>query len=318
MLNHETKRVARGAATALVLLLGACSDTATSGGGDGGVTADASGTAACTAGTCREFVINRLLLPTATSRYAIFDRGGENQKPDGKLDNEFQISLDFFRLISDGDFQTTIDEAVLEGDTLLALRLRASDFANAASAKAQLWLAADQTCCQSKDLATCGIEASASCFSGTHSFAPAANSPTDLLFNGKITGSAFAFGPAKLQIELTMADTIRPILTIEQAEVRGTLSGTTITSGIIAGAFNLDQLLQVAVDLGNATLAEKPNGDSAKLIRDQFGLAPGAQLTLAAVRNNELINAAFKADLPNNRMSIGLGFTAVAAKIDAQ
>lgn len=312
MLNHETKRVARGAATALVLLLGACSDTATSGGGDGGVTADSSGTAACTAGTCREFVINRLLIPTATARYAIDLTG------DGKIDNEFQTSLSFVQSLSDDDFQTTIDEAVQEGDTLLALRLRASDFANAASAKAQLWLAADQTCCQSKDLATCGVEASASCFSGTHSFAPAANSPTDLLFNGKITGSAFAFGPAKLQIELTMADTIRPILTIEQAHVRGTLSGTTITSGIIAGAFNLDQLLQVAVDLGNATLAEKPNGSSAATIRSTFGLAAGAQLTLAGVRNNDLIKALFKADLPNNRMSIGLGFTAVAAKIDAQ
>jgi len=316
MLNHETKRVARGAATALVLLLGACSDTATSG-GDGGITTDSSTVAGCTAATCRDFVINRLLLPTTTTRYAIFDRGGPEQKPDGKLDNEFQTSLTFVQSLSDDEFQPTIDEAVLEGDTLVALRLRASDFANAASAKAQLWLAADQTCCQSKDLATCGVEASASCFSGTHTFVPAANSPTDMLFSGKITGGAVALGPATLQIELTMADTIRPILTIEQAEVRGTLAGTTITSGIIAGAFNLDQLLQVAVDLGNATLAEKPNSSSAATIRSTFGLAAGAQLTLAGVRNNDLVKALFKADLPNNRMSIGLGFTAVAAKINA-
>lgn len=311
MLNHETKRVARGAATALVLLLGACSDTATSG-GDGGVTTDSSTVASCTAATCRDFVINRLLLPTATARYAIDLTG------DGKIDNEFQTSLSFVQSLSDDEFQPTIDEAVLEGDTLVTLRLRASDFANAASAKAQLWLAADQTCCQSKDLATCGVEASASCFSGSYAFTPAANSPTDLLFNGKITAGAFALGPAKLQIELTMADTIRPVLTIEQAHVRGTLAGTTITSGIIAGAFNLDQLLQVAVDLGNATLAEKPNSSSADTIRSTFGLAAGAQLTLAGVRNNDLVKALFKADLPNNRMSIGLGFTAVAAKIDAK
>lgn len=313
MQRREWDRFRRFAApTALMLVLGGCSDTDSPAVDDGGVTRDGATATGCTGSGCRDFVINRLLLPTATARYAIDLTG------DGKIDNEFQTSLSFVQSLSDDQFQTTIDESVLEGDTLVALRLRASDFANATSAKAQLWLAADQTCCQSQDLTACGIEASASCFSGTHTFAPAANSPTDMLFNGKITGGAFALGPATLQIELTMADTIRPILTIEQAQVRGTLSGTTITSGIIAGAFNLDQLLQVAVDLGNATLAEKPNGSSAATIRSTFGLAAGAQLTLAGVRNNDLVKALFKADLPNNRMSIGLGFTAVAAKIDAQ
>jgi hypothetical protein len=312
MQRREWDRFRRFAApAALLLLLGGCSDTDSPADGDGGLTRDGATTTGCTGSGCRDFVINRLLLPTATARYAIDLTG------DGKIDNEFQTSLSFVQSLSDGDFQTEVDDAVLHGDTLLALRLRANDFANASSAKAQLWLAADVTCCQSKDLAACGIEASASCFGGSYAFTPAANSPTDLLFNGKITAGAFALGPAKLQIELTMADTIRPVLTIEQAHVRGTLAGTTITSGIIAGAFNLDQLLQVAVDLGNATLAEKPNSSSAATIRSTFGLATGAQLTLAGVRNNELVKALFKADLPNNRMSIGLGFTAVAAKITA-
>ncbi|MBK8479565.1 MAG: hypothetical protein IPL40_00065 [Proteobacteria bacterium] len=305
-------------AKALVLLLAAslplaaCGDTVAVATGDGGLKSDAASSSTGCTTNCRDFVVNRLLLPTATKSYAIDLTG------DGKVDNEFRTSLTFVASLSDGDFQTQVDESVFEGKTLLTLRMRAADFANTSNAQGQLWLADDQTCCDSNDLAACGLEAAARCFNGSHLFTPAANSPNDLLFGGKITTGAFDLGPAKLQLELTMADTIRPILTIEQAHIRGTLTGTTITSGIIAGAFNVDQLLQVAVDLGNATLVEKPTGSTADTIRSTFQLGAGQQLTLAIVRGNLLVKELFHADLPNNRMSIGLGFTAVGATISAQ
>ena len=311
----------------LVLALSACPGSR-EGTGDGAGGGDAAAGEAGGALTrlscnndCADMVVNRLLLPTTTAeadKYGL-SVGGKKYNGLGAI-----ISL-VSQYASTGGLQGDADSAVYQGDTLVLLKLQASDLVNASLAKAQAWGGSSSCCTSKKDLAKCKAEAQARCFNGSAVIQKAAGSPENMVFSGSITGGALSLSSSIMKLEIKLNPSSSLKLTLKHAVLSGKVSAAGITEGVLAGAIprsDLDNVLvpELAKLLDAAykdTTTDKKTRDLIKQLADENG---DGTISAAEVAKNALLANLLAGDVDVDKdgvkeLSLGIGLTAVPCVI---
>ncbi len=325
---------------ALVFTLVSCSDDKSNGNNSDGGKSDGTNTpAGCTTlptklecdDTCQGFVMSRILFPTSNENPVGIDFDG-----DGEIENQLGTLLSTVSGTSpDMNMQEAVDRGIYGGSTVILLKIKAQDMANSASVEAQAWLGENQTCCSDPEkLDACKTESLAGCFNGSHTFCPAADSPTDTFFCGKITNSALALGPSKMLVSLpfstTSGSTNVLTLNLNQVYVQGKVAadGKSISDGLLAGVISQEDLEKdlyktIAKMLDDTIKDPDQDENVKKMVTGLFDTDKDGTITEEDLKNNPTVQAVIKPDVDTDgdgkadSVSLAVNFEAVGADIQA-
>jgi|GEM_PF-4389325 hypothetical protein len=267
----------------------------------------------------KNFVVDSLLAPTSTQSAAAY---GVDLDGDGTIDNALGEILVGVGAIagSTSEIQDTLDETVNLGNTLLLLRLHATDFQTDPNAIGLYWPAKTQTCCTKTgfylNLTDCIAEAKTKCFNGSHAFTPATTTPT--LLQGELTAGTFDLATPRLQfhLELTYAGTLD--FDLLNARIQGTIDSNNIVNGRIVGAIPESHVARVASML--LTNLYQSNNFISNQLGTMFDTNNDGVISQLEITSNGLAKALLNPDVDldndgKNELSFGVGFTAVGAQI---
>jgi hypothetical protein len=280
------------------------------------------------ADNCKDFVVNRIILPSSNTS----DQLGWDYNGDGKKENLLgSVIAALGQMAASLNLQEIEDNRLNSGTALMLLRLLANDFKKEQSSKGQAWIAASAKCCVNPaDKVACANEANATCFSGKHSFYPDAMSPKNMQFVGSIEDSKFHYGPTNLKIELPFGPAGDLELNLIASHLTGNLAADSksITNGILAGTITQSEmsteLIPAITDLLNVTLnAPQTEQDVKETILILFDTDKNNTISIAEVTESDIIKLILAGDVDVNgdgqkEISIGLGFDAVSATINDQ
>lgn len=317
----------RWAAPLAALLLAACagerSGTQDAGGrGEAGAPDSGASTKLDCVGDCRDFVVDRILLPTTTaeaSKYGL-DVGGKKYNGLGSI-----ISL-VAQVAPGTGVQESMDKAVYGGDVLVLIKLKAADLANQAQVKAQTWTGDQAKCCTStSDLAKCKAEAQASCFNGKATLKKSGGAPDNMIYSGAIKGGAFDLTSKTMQLQIKISNWGVLKLDFKHARLTGKITGTNITDGVLAGAIpksDLDstvvpELAKLLDQTYKDSTTDKKTLDLIKQLVDTDG---DGSISTAEVANNALLKTILAGDVDADQdgeldLTLGVGLTAVPCSI---
>lgn len=271
---------------------------------------------------CRDYVVSRLVLPTPASAGSV----GIDHDGDGKIDNALATILGTVAsLTSSLDPQKDLDEALYRGKALILIRVQAADFTSSAQALAQIWRAAEQTCCTSSDLALCKAEAMMGCLDGSHAFAPHATTPNTAVLGGPISAGAARFGPATVTLSLTLSGVGALDLALQNVHLLGTPGAAGIADGVLAGAIPKSEvdgkLLPALAAMLNDLLADPTESPSNKtLVLGLFDVDKDGKISVSEIKSSYLVTTLLGGDVDFDKdgvkeTSLGLSFEAVTAVI---
>lgn len=298
----------------LVLLLPACSSKEASG----------------PSGEHHHYVVSSTLLPTNMATAASY---GVDLDGDATVDN--QIGSFFASLTAAGGFDFNIDgaETIANGSVLLLADLQADDLVSASRAGFTIYRGANPSpapCTDSNDPSTCGQH-----LTGAGSFEVQAGTDTDATVLGDVAGGAFTTSESG-RVLVSIGIEATPVhLHLERGSVRiAAVTETTLQGGTISGAAmsadvqaTLVPALQTTISLAIARdcpggapptcgcMAGSEGVSWVNLFDDDDDCA----VSLAEFQANTMVATYFAPDLDldedgtNDALSVGLGFTAVAA-----
>ena len=316
-----------------VALWGGCSDDDTGNTADSRVTTRDSGPpakeggspTACTAGECWEYVVDKTIMPldtAAADKYAVDYKGK-------RRNNLGQVLIALAPTMKDTDMQASLSESTCQGANLVLLRMMAKALGNASGAKLQMWVGEDKTCCDKdcydKKTKVCVASAKQKCFNGGSSFNNDKSSKGETILAGKISGGKVDVGPGSGKLVIP-TETANLVIPLEGLRIRGTITADKITDGILNGGIPVDQIKTLYPPVAKIINAElkKATGTTAQLIKDLLDTNKDGTITAAELENNTLLAAAFSADIKvKNKagkeidaVSLGVGFTAIKAKLN--
>jgi hypothetical protein len=274
----------------------------------------------CSTNTCHDFVANKLLLPTDSTesqKYALQFNG----KPYNSLGGILALIAS---QASGLNIQEEMDGALCEGAALILMRAQAKSL-TAGKTTLQTWVAKKKACCTTtSDNKTCCTEAATACFNGTTEFEKD-SSGTDYIFGGNIFGGKIAAGSAKMKLNLTLSGGAALALNLKYVQIKGDITATGITNGVLSGAIpkdDLDNVIvpQIATMVNTAYTDPKGDQKTKDLLKTLFDTDKDGKITAAEVKNNGLIKTFLDGDVDvdgdgKKELSLGLGFTTVKAKI---
>jgi hypothetical protein len=258
---------------------------------------------------------------------------------DGNGSSENKIG-DLIALLAIGGFQvqSTIDEAVATGATLLLVDVQTTSFSGAGSAGVAFYLGDSATampapCTDTTMISTCGKH-----LAGTGTFTIAASSPRDTQLTGPLTGGTLKAGPGKIAIQIAL--TGAPIV-VNLMGARTQVSSITadgIGKGIVGGAISLTELNNNvlpaiegqldAVVLSDCGAPAGRTGATCSCVAGSTGLTvlrgaspfdyspADCEVSLDEIKTHQLVAPSLKSDVTIDGMpgiSVGLGFTAKKA-----
>lgn len=256
-------------------------------------------------------VVNTIRMPASAKEYACDIDGTGAKNAFGGIAGALKILP-----LQGMDFQSMIDSMMKDGDILLLFNLTGMDLVNDSAARLQGFVGEDTDGDATNN------------FSGTASLKAAATSPKDLVFDAKIASSQLITTPGNIVLPIPGGATpisMSVAKTIIQAKVSST-PASAMTSGQICGAIpwtEVDQkLLPMIAENVNSTYQAPSTSQTTKdLLKNTFDANKDGTITADEIRNNALLKMFLKADVDTNgdktvdAMSIGVGFSAVACKI---
>ncbi|MCC6748260.1 MAG: hypothetical protein IT371_11415 [Deltaproteobacteria bacterium] len=277
--------------------------------GDMGHTGDMGGPApdsGSTTGGLFQGVASKVTLPTSDTEYAQdVDGKGKKNKLGGVLAAMKQLEL-----------QIGMNEALRTGQLLVLTEVFAKALTDDPAASIQVHLG--------KDLDGNATDN----FSGTEEFGVHAKSPPAAKVNIKITGGKIEGSGGELVFPLPMgADLV--LLTLKKAVIRGTVSTTGISDGILAGAIPVSEfdskLAPAMAGLINAYLKDtKVDAATKTMLKTMFDGNGDGNVTTDEVKSAAVMSLIKNPDVDLNGdgkldkddgISGAISFTAVAAKI---
>ena len=268
----------------------------------------------------KDYVFDSITLPTSTTAATI----GVDYNKDGTIDNALGSILAMISGIAGSlDTQGGIDDAVNRGDLLLLLRILAANLTTDPAASAVSWSAQPKVCCTSTVPSTCASQAKTTCFSGTQTFSPQVGTGT--LSSGSIASGSFSFGPTSMAFKLLLTPTTMVSLNLKAAYLKGTVSASGITKGVLAGAVSKSDLDNkvvpaIAVTLDNVVKDPLTDVSTKTMILTLFDANSDGSISALEIANNVLIKTFLAGDVDVDsdgvmELSLGLAYTAVPAKI---
>jgi len=276
---------------------------------------------------CYDYVVDRVLLPMTSQdaqKFALEHKG----KKYNALGNILALLA---QQVPGMDIQSGIDNAVCAGKTIDLLRVKASSLTTAPAVLGHSWVGADAKCCtltsclDPYNKTKCIASAKTKCFSGTGSFKPDAKYPKAMILAGSIAAKKLSLGPGKLIIRVTLSSMGSMDLALVGATIKGTIDSDGIASGVLAGAIPQtvlkNSVMPNLATILNGVLKDPAISASAKaMIKTLFDTNSDGVISVAEVTSNALIKTFLSGDVDIDgdgymELSVGLGFTAVKAKI---
>jgi hypothetical protein len=272
--------------------------------------------------TYRNYVLDRMVLPPPGEAATY----GHDYNNDGTNDNYFGAILDAIHLVAPSiGLQDAMDRNFHLGQVVLLQRVGATpNWSNALVATLQAYTGKPELCCGSP--MSCGADAAAaSCYSGSHTFAVAQDSPMDAVLSGFIGSGRLQVGPGDVQALLPLGSFSAKV-TLKQAYITGMVDYDRISNGKLMGVISkadIDQQVIPAV----AALIDKEMNDSTTLLSTRqnlktlFDTGPvDGKVTAKELANNPVIKTFLAGDVDVNsdgkkELSVGVGFTAVRCQI---
>ena len=249
--------------------------------GEGGTTTEGTGTS-------RDYVIMEFVVPNTNDKAK---KLGYDIDGDSKVDNAFGAILTAIHDAAKGvDMEAEINQNILNGNDIGLLRIIAADFSNDNSAKLQGWTGKRETCCTAKPCKEADVKKT--CFSGSYSFKIDSASPTDAMVSGKIASGEFEM-KGKMAIELPIGNNRAKVTLLP------------------AVAKTLDHEM-------NDPTTKQSTKDALKKV---FDTDNDGKISAKEVSGNAAVQAVLAGDVDADKdgkkeeLSLGLGFTAVGAKI---
>lgn len=276
-------------------------------------------------GPYHHYVSSSLLLPQSPAEatdYGVDLDGDAQHVPDNALGRILAA------LASNGlDSSSALSTAVASGDILLLHSVRSENLVNDGSVSWQVFLAAEDP---------------APDFSGAGAFVVAADSPTDALLLGRISGAEFAGGPRTILLRVAIAAGQPPIeVHLVGARIEADLTATTCV-GRIGGAISGQELdgvvLPAVAQVTNQQIAEDcpggacTAGSSGETFLDLFDTDGSGDVSVPELKASDLIgtflapdvdlldgagNYAPRSDGVKDCLSLGIGMTCVQAAFAA-
>jgi len=281
--------------------------------GEGGTTTEGTSTA-------RDYVIMSFKLPNTNDKAKNLGYDIDN---DSKSDNAFGAILTAIHDAAQGvDMEAVINQNILNGNDIGLLRLMAADFSNDKSAKLQGWTGDRETCCTSKPCQEADV--TKTCFSGTYSFKIDSASPTDATVSGTITAGEFDLG-GTMEMELPIGMN-RAKIKLLAAKFTGKIGADGITEGKIMGAISQNDIKNSLIPAVAKTLDHEMNDPTTSqatkdALKKVFDKDNDGKISTQEVSDNSAVQALLSGDVDADKdgkkeeLSLGLGFTAVGAKI---
>ena len=281
--------------------------------GEGGTTTEGTGTS-------RDYVIMKFVVPTTNDKAK---KLGYDIDGDTKVDNAFGAILTAIHDAAQGvDMEAEINQNILNGNDIGLLRVMAADFSNDNSAKLQGWTGQRETCCTSKPCQEADVKKT--CFSGSYAFKIDSASPTDAVVSGKIASGELEM-TGKMTIELPIGN-YRAKVTLLAAKFVGKIDGDGITEGKIMGAISQNDIQTSLIPAVAKTLEHEMTDPTTKqatkdALKKVFDTDNDGKITAKEVADNPAVQAVVAGDVDADKdgkkeeLSLGLGFTAVGAKI---
>jgi hypothetical protein len=274
----------------------------------------------CTKNTCYDFVTNKLVLPTDSTeseKYALELNGKKYNSLGGILALVVSQAPTL-------NIAAEMDGALCEGAALILMRAQANSL-TAGPTTMQSWVAKKKACCTTtSDNTKCCAEAATACFNGTTEFEKEATT-TDYLFAGNIASGKVKAGPSKMKLNLTLSGGSSLSLNLVSVVIKGDITATGIKNGVLSGAIPKDDLDNVVVPelakmVNTAYIDPKGDQKTKDLLKTLFDTDKDGKITATEIATNGLIKTFLDGDVDTDNdgkkeLSLGLGFTTVAAKI---
>ena len=295
------------------------------------------------AGAHTHYVASKVLVPTNNNESREY---GIDLNGDGTPDN--QLGMVLGTLAGMGfDIQATIDKAVLGGDIILLTDVQTTDFTSAAAAGIQVFLGSNPQppACNANEMVSCTTATPAVCtgcghhLDGTGAFSIDPTSPTNAALAGPIIGGTLKGGPGDLSLQIALGGTTpiqldligaRALASSISATAIGSISGTTVTGGVVFGGaisasdINNKVIPAVATELTptiakDCTALDMPpgcgctDGSTGKTILGLFDTNHDCMVTTTEIQTNSLIMSLLAPDVEiNGTMALSLGIKAIA------
>lgn len=239
-MTYRVVRIALGALVATTLGSFGCGDDSNT-----ISTSDAGTVIGNITGSYNHYVTSEVKIgssPTEANSYAFDLDNDENHTKNNKLGGLLA------GLSSQLNVDMAIKDALTAGTFVILHSVRAPDFANATAASWQIYLGTGFQAPATPDL------------TGNGTFTLAANSPSDALIKGTITGGKFSGKADKVVIEIALLANSTLRLTLVNAQLEGTISAGGCMDGKLGGGISKADLetsvLPVIAAQLNAKLAE--------------------------------------------------------------
>jgi hypothetical protein len=272
---------------------------------------------------CKDFVFNRFLVPLNAQDSTKF-----GFQFDGSSHNKLGDILTFIAGTGSMPLQEEMDLSVHAGLVILLQRIKASDFTTDPQALGQAWRGVVETCCSDKtNKTTCATESATQCFNGSKEFTVDPTATQKAVFGGSISSGKFNMSAPQMSMELPLGSQGGSLkLNLKQVQVKGTISGDTIKSGVLAGAMSEEEvttnlvpsLVKILNDLYTAADTEQATKDMLKI----FDKNNDKEIKLDEV--NSLMSSFLVPDVDLNgdkksdHLSFGVGYEAVKASIKGE
>ena len=268
---------------------------------------------------CRDYVFSQVLVPVTSAdvqKYALVHNG----KRYNALGNIISLLASQAPTTSVAD---SVANSVNKGKAIILIRLQADSMVNDPSVRAQVWLGAETKCCSATySPSQCAKEAAATCFNGQGKFSVHPTSPKDMFFSGSISGGQLRLGPARMKLRMSMSNVVTD-LPLKHAQLQGAVSDMMINGGVLTGAIPKADLEKTVIPQLAKMLDQtykSADKQTAMMIKQLFDLNNDGTISTSEVANNALIKTFLSGDVDiepdgENELSIGIGYSAVSAKI---
>jgi hypothetical protein len=278
-----------------------------------------------------QYVANNIDVPTNSSEAAALGQdidGDPSAMPDNAL-GQIMASL---ASIGGADPQAAVNLTVANGEMLQLLDVQASDLVTASGIGVSIFIGEDGDMPANP----------ADNFSGSEMFNIKSGTPTEDPLAGAITGGQVRAGPGTVPLQLVLVPGTTPVVvSLVGARVRGDVTATTISNGLLGGAIREEEvdtvvIPAIAVAMNALVAADCPGGvctpdSGGETILALFDTNTDGTVTADELRANDLINSLLAPDVDlfdgagnfnprvdgvRDSLSFGVGFTAVGAVFD--
>lgn len=268
-------------------------------------------------GDCHDYVISDLQIPFTSQDVQKFSLV-HNGKKYNAMGYVFGLIAEYMPEVK--KLQTCTAGLIYQGTNVTLLRVQLPEVSGQTRARGQLWVGQDQSCCpKATSFSQCQQDGLSTCFSGKAQLRPEAAADRGMILDGtEDTGKLDIQGRrAELRISRDCKNLVRiPLSTVQ---IRGTVTKDGIT-GVLAGTISKKDMDTIVIPMLATSLnmgyVDPATGKSTRdIIKWLFDTNKDGTITTAEFAKTPLVKTFLGGDMCESRMSIGMGFTAVKAKI---